>query len=30
MKPGSVPMPPRPNPFSGQPWSYGNNKPEIK
>jgi hypothetical protein len=30
MKPGSVPMPPRPNPFSGQPWSYGNNKPEAK
>jgi hypothetical protein len=30
LKPGSVPMPPRPNPFSGQPWSYGNNKPEVK
>jgi hypothetical protein len=30
LKPGAVPMPPRPLPFSGQPWSYGNNKPETK
>ena len=30
LKPGAVPMPPRPNPFSGQPWTYGNNKPEVK
>jgi hypothetical protein len=30
LKPGAVPTPPRPNPFSGQPWSYGNNKPEVK
>ncbi|HEY1068275.1 MAG TPA: hypothetical protein VGE52_19275, partial [Pirellulales bacterium] len=28
LKPGSVPMPSRPLPFSGEPWSYGNNKPE--
>jgi hypothetical protein len=25
-----VPVPPKPLPFAGQPWSYGNNKPEIK
>ncbi len=30
LKPGPVPTPPRPLPFSGQPWSYGNNKPEVK
>ncbi|HWG43165.1 MAG TPA: hypothetical protein VN688_10300 [Gemmataceae bacterium] len=29
-KPGTVPAPARPLPFSGQPWSYGNNKPEVK
>jgi hypothetical protein len=27
-KPGEVPMRPKPAPFSGQPWSYGNVKPE--
>jgi hypothetical protein len=30
LKPGEVPLPPRPQPFSGQPWSYGNNPPERK
>jgi hypothetical protein len=30
LKPGAVPTPPRPLPFRGQPWSYGNNKPEVK
>jgi hypothetical protein len=30
LKPGAVPKPPKPNPFGGQPWSYGNNKPEVK
>jgi neutral ceramidase len=30
LKPGAVPVPPKPLPFAGQPWSYGNNKPEIK
>ncbi len=30
LKPGATPAPPRPLPFSGQPWSYGNNKPELK
>jgi hypothetical protein len=30
LKPGPVPMPPRALPFTGQPWSYGNVKPEIK
>ncbi len=30
LKPGAVPTPARPLPFSGQPWSYGNNKPEVK
>src|SRR5262249_48830997 len=30
LKPGAVPMPPRALPFTGQPWSYGNVKPEIK
>jgi hypothetical protein len=30
LKPGTVPVPPRPLPFSGQPWSYGNVKPELK
>jgi hypothetical protein len=30
LKPGAVPMPPRPVPFVGQPWSYGNARPELK
>jgi neutral ceramidase len=30
LKPGAVPVPPKPLPFSGQPWSYGNVKPEVK
>jgi hypothetical protein len=30
LKPGAVPTPARPTPFTGQPWSYGNNKPELK
>jgi hypothetical protein len=30
LKPGAVPMPPRPVPFAGQPWSYGNARPEVK
>jgi neutral ceramidase len=30
LKPGAVPMPPRPVPFAGQPWSYGNARPELK
>ena len=30
LKPGEVPLPPRPQPFSGHPWSYGNNAPEKK
>jgi hypothetical protein len=30
LKPGAVPVPPRPLPFGGQPWSYGNNRPEVK
>jgi hypothetical protein len=25
-----MPVPPKPLPFSGQPWSYGNVKPEVK
>jgi hypothetical protein len=29
-KPGTVPQPARPLPFSGNPWSYGNVKPELK
>jgi hypothetical protein len=28
LKPGAVPVPPRPLPFTGQPWSYGNARPE--
>lgn len=28
--PGTVPMPAKPLPFSGHPWSYGNNRPEVK
>jgi hypothetical protein len=30
LEPGSVPKPPRALPFPGQPWSYGNVKPETK
>ncbi len=30
LKPGAVPVPAKPLPFAGQPWSYGNSKPEIK
>jgi hypothetical protein len=30
LKPGDVPVPPRPAPFTGQPWSYGNVRPELK
>jgi hypothetical protein len=30
LKPGAVPMPPRPLPFVGKPWSYGDVKPELK
>lgn len=30
LKPGAVPRPPQPPPFVGQPWSYGNNPPEVK
>src|SRR5438270_4985313 len=27
LKPGAVPVPPRPLPFAGRPWSYGNARP---
>jgi hypothetical protein len=30
LKPGEVPVPLKPLPFSGQPWSYGNVKAEVK
>jgi hypothetical protein len=30
LKPGAAPVPPKPLPFAGQPWSYGNNRPEVK
>ncbi|MFN4257800.1 MAG: hypothetical protein ACK4RK_00750 [Gemmataceae bacterium] len=30
LKPGAVPRPPQPPPFTGQPWTYGNVKPELK
>jgi neutral ceramidase len=30
MKPGAVPTPPRPLPFAGKAWSYGDVKPELK
>jgi hypothetical protein len=30
LKPGAVPVPAKPLPFAGQPWSYGNNRPELK
>jgi len=30
LKPGAVPVPPKPLPFSGLPWTYGNNRPEAK
>ncbi len=30
LKPGPVPVPSKPLPFSGQPWTYGNVRPEVK
>lgn len=30
LKPGTVPEAPRRVPFTGKPWSYGNNPPEVK
>jgi hypothetical protein len=30
LKPGAAPEPPRPLPFSGKAWSYGDVKPELK
>lgn len=27
---GTVPVPPKPAPFSGQPWTYGNTKPDLR
>ncbi len=30
LKPGLVPQPAKPAPFAGQPWSYGNVRPELK
>jgi hypothetical protein len=30
LKPGAVPVAPKPLPFAGQPWSYGNVRPELK
>lgn len=30
LKPGAAPVPAKPLPFGGQPWSYGNVKPELK
>ncbi|NLO03998.1 MAG: hypothetical protein GX126_17070, partial [Bacteroidales bacterium] len=30
MTPGAEPEFPKAPPFSGQPWSYGNVKPELK
>jgi hypothetical protein len=30
LKPGVAPEPPRRPPFTGQPWSYGDVKPELK
>jgi hypothetical protein len=30
LKPGSVPTPPRPLPFSGKAWPYGDVRPEVK
>ncbi|OAI53908.1 hypothetical protein AYO44_15625 [Planctomycetaceae bacterium SCGC AG-212-F19] len=30
LQPGAAPTPAKPLPFSGQPWSYGNVKPELK
>lgn len=29
-KPGAAPVPVKPPPFVGQPWSYGNARPEVK
>jgi hypothetical protein len=30
LRPGEAPVPRKPLPFTGQPWSYGNNKPDLK
>jgi len=30
LQPGVAPMPLKPLPFNGQPWSYGNVRPELK
>jgi hypothetical protein len=30
LPPGAVPAPLKPAPFTGQPWSYGNVKPELR
>ncbi len=30
LKPGAVPQPAKPLPFTGKPWSYGNVRPELK
>lgn len=30
LKPGAVPMPPRPLPFAGKAWTYGDVGPELK
>jgi hypothetical protein len=30
LKPGSVPLPPKPLPFSGKAWGYGNVPPEVR
>jgi hypothetical protein len=30
LKPGAVPAPPRPLPFAGKAWSYGDVRPEVK
>ncbi|MFO0925925.1 MAG: hypothetical protein U0736_02670 [Gemmataceae bacterium] len=30
LKPGPVPAAPRPLPFSGQAWTYGDVRPELK
>ncbi len=30
LTPGETPQPPKPAPFAGKPWSYGNVRPELK
>jgi hypothetical protein len=30
LTPGSVPTPPKPLPFGGKAWPYGDNRPEVK